>query len=363
MTQRICVVSLHFSPAHISHLVAYGKTFAALGYDVNFVLHENYMQFDEFSNCRSAFVATTSGWETAREYVYAIIYNAARTNHICAAKLRRQGCKVWYVYHEPWEPLRTYLQTESPLVMAKLIAAHYLSVKTLKSVDGVLLPSACAVESYQRGDIRYNPNFRRLPLLLSNESSSLPIKERLFFSYIGNITKAHGFDEYIDFVQFSIERNLNIRFLIASKRPLPRQVADDKLIAKAGDRVMIQCGRPLSNYDINQCYARSICVWNVYRRSTQSGVFAKAMMSGTPVMASQAGSFREFMTDGCEGRLLPDAEPEGVLSAYEDISSNLSQYIAHARNRFARTFDYRSQLEACKEIFGSVTCAGEVVCR
>jgi glycosyltransferase involved in cell wall biosynthesis len=363
MTQKVCIVSLHFSPAHISHLVAYGKTFAALGYDVDFVLHQDYMQFDEFLDCHSAIVAETPEWEAAQKYAHAIIYNAARTNHISAAKLRRQNCKVWYVYHEPWEPLSTYLHTESVLVMAKLVGAHYLSVKMLRSANGVLLPSAYAVESYKRGDIRYNPNFRELPLIFSDEYSDLPCEERRFFSYIGNITKAHGFAEFIEFVRFSIERSLNLRFLIASKRSLPREVADDKLIAKALDRVVIRCGRPLSNYEINQCYARSICVWNLYRRSTQSGVFARAMMSGTPVLASQAGSFREFITDGCEGRLLPDAEPEGVLRAYEDINSNLSRYIVHARKRFVQTFDYNSQLEACGAIFGSASCGEEVECR
>lgn len=133
--------------------------------------------------------------------------------------------------------------------------------------------------------------------------------------------------------------------------PLPEDVTRDEVIAKAPDRIVVHCGRPLSNNEINLCFAQSICVWNVYRRSTQSGVLAKASMFGSPVLASDTGSFREFVDDNQNGRFLQDASPESVLEAYEDIRSNLNRYTSLSREKFLSTFYYKSQLELCRNVF------------
>jgi glycosyltransferase involved in cell wall biosynthesis len=133
--------------------------------------------------------------------------------------------------------------------------------------------------------------------------------------------------------------------------PLPEYVATDDAITKATDRIVVHCGRPLSNDEINLCFAQSICVWNVYRRSTQSGILAKATMFGTPVLASEAGSFREFITDHQNGRLLRDASLDTVLQAYEDIRSNLNRYTSLSREKFLTTFYYKSQLALCRNVF------------
>jgi glycosyltransferase involved in cell wall biosynthesis len=332
-------------------MIAYGHIFAEIGSEVTFVIHPDYKHFAEFADNDAAIVATTPAWDTSRQYQHAIICNPARDNLVHSVRLRKNGCKVWYLYHEPWVSIGAYLRTESPIITAKLICAHYLSVKILKAADGVILSSAHAVEAYRRHDYRYNRNYFEIPLLFDDESQRFADEERRYFSYIGNITRAHGFDGFIRLIKFSLENDLDIQFLIASRRPLPREVAEDPVITCNPDRVVVQCGRPLSNDEINRCYARSFCVWNIYRRSTQSGVLAKATMFGTPLLASEVGSFREFISDGCEGRLLQDAAPETVLGAYEDIKSNLNRYTMSSRKRFLSTFHYRSQLDICRKLF------------
>ncbi len=359
---KASVISMRFSPAFISHLSAYGKMFEALGYNVDYIAHPEYFKFAEFANCPSAISATTEGWEGSQVYVHAMVCNPAHENHFVAKRLRHRGCKVWYLYHEPAEPLLTYIRTESPSMMLKLFAAHHLSAKMLKAAHGVILSSQRAVDLYQQGDIRYNRNYFQVPLLFADECAPMAAQDRQYFSYIGNITKAHGFFDFLDVVRFSLRNNLGIHFLIASKRPLPPSIAKDDEITGACDWVRIQCGRPLSNHEINLFYSQSSCVWNLYRRSTQSGVFAKAMMCGTPVLASGAGSFHEFLTDGCEGRLLSDARPETVIPAYREISNNLRRYSANARERFNRTFNYEARLDTCRRVFGEAGSPKEAAC-
>lgn len=46
---RAAVISLHFSPAHASHVLAYGRLLRSLGFAVSFVLDEPYLQFADFS--------------------------------------------------------------------------------------------------------------------------------------------------------------------------------------------------------------------------------------------------------------------------------------------------------------------------
>jgi glycosyltransferase involved in cell wall biosynthesis len=351
MNLKACLVALRFSPAWLSLLAAWAQMFRTLGYEVHYVVHPAFKKFAEIANCDAVIYSTVAEWSAWPAYEHALFVGPASRNHIAGRKLRETGCKVWYIYHEPWESFRSYLQTENYTVVVKLLAAHYLSVKMLKTADGVILPSQRCVTGYERADVKYNRRYFKVPLLFDDEAGKLLNERRVYFSYIGNITKAHGFAEFIQFVRFALKSNLDIRFLIASRTPLPDDVARDAMIASSPDRVVIRCGRALTNNEINLCYAQSVCVWNVYLRSTQSGVLAKATMFGTPVLASEAGSFPEFVTDHEEGRLLGTADPETILQAYEEIRADLARYSANSRKRFLSTFYYRSQLDLCRRIF------------
>jgi glycosyltransferase involved in cell wall biosynthesis len=119
---------------------------------------------------------------------------------------------------------------------------------------------------------------------------------------------------------------------------------NDPLFSRNSAKIEILCGKPLGNADINLCYAKSICVWNLYRTSTQSGVLPKAFMFGTPVIASKIGSFPEFIQEGVNGRFASARDHEGTWTAFEEIRSNLGMYAANSRKTFLETFYYRPHL-------------------
>ncbi len=348
MEGTVCLISLHFSPAHISLLIAYGRAFTLLGYGIEYVLDPSYMAFPEFKNNPLAHASTRYDRDVLENCAHALFTNMASKNHIYARKLRRRGCNIWYIYHEPWESISAYRNTESLPDMLKLFIAHRLSIKMLKASDLIVLPSQCCLRTYEMGDAQYNSNYYKVPLLFDDDSCGMSDQNRQYFSYIGNISKSHGFDQFMRFVKHSIQNNLGIQFLVASRSLFPQAFISDKIIAGGLDQLTITCGHPLSSSEINLCYARSICVWNIYRRSTQSGVLGKAMMFGTPVLASSVGSFNEFITDKIEGRMLEGTDPLEVNAAYCDINEHFSSYTSNCRARFLSTYYYKSHLEALR---------------
>ena len=176
------------------------------------------------------------------------------------------------------------------------------------------------------------------------------VSQKRNFSYVGNIGHVHGFDQYVDVMRESFLRRSGIRFLIASRSPLPGFVLKDKTIGSNLDRITFLCGRTLQNREINDCYAKSFCVWNLYRRSTQSGVLPKAFMFGTPVLASRIGSFPEFIRDGFNGKFACADDREGVLTILKGIRERTGEYASNCRSSFIEKFFYRSRLEQLRQL-------------
>ncbi|MBI4636034.1 MAG: glycosyltransferase [Candidatus Rokubacteria bacterium] len=64
--------------------------------------------------------------------------------------------------------------------------------------------------------------------------------------------------------------------------------------------------------------AADVAVYN-YTDVTDSGALRIAASLGTPVVATAVGGFREFLTDGVTGRLVPPDAPEALASAVSDL--------------------------------------------
>jgi glycosyltransferase involved in cell wall biosynthesis len=234
-------------------------------------------------------------------------------------------------------------------------AAHRVSLPLLRLADVVVTGSQYALNVYNQKDARYNRNACYFPLIYDDEAGEITqdmIWQKCYFSYIGNIGHVHGFDMYIDVMRESFQRKSDQRYLIASRAQLPAFVLKDKIISSNLDKVKILCGRTLQNSEINSCYAKSLCVWNLYRRSTQSGVLPKAFMFGTPVIASNIGSFPEYIRDGFNGRFASVEDRDGVLSVLEQIRRNTDEYAGNCRQNFLDLFYYKSRLSDLRQLLG-----------
>lgn len=345
---RVALVSLRFAPAFGSHLTAFAKAFIALGFKVELVLHRSYTDFAELTNLQATRVHCAG--LPAESCEYAVFCNVSPQNSALAVRLKTRGTKILYVYHEPWLSASDYLLKEGFRQGIAGVIAHQLSVSMLKMSDAVLVPSAYGKRVYLQKDARYNGSVSYLPLLFDDEAETVShTKDKVYVSYIGAICRAHGFDEYVSFMRESFLRGTKHKFLIASKSALPSYVLRDDVIAKNLSNVDTRCGHPMSTDEINSHYKRSICVWNLYRRSTQSGVLPKAYMFGTPVIASRTGAFPEFVNHGCNGRFAA-AEYAEIEAALKHIYDEIDMYASNARRTFLDTFFYKANLGKLRQI-------------
>jgi glycosyltransferase involved in cell wall biosynthesis len=356
MLKNAAVVSLHFSPAYVSHMVAFGKLLSELGFSVTFVLDERYFSFADLSGTGRIISSQKYATGASRlKFDTAIFCNAAINNSSVAHEMRTRGTTVLYVFHEP-SPISLHL-SEGWKEIFKLIVAKYCSIAMLRKSSGVMVPSACARNLYDKYFAKYNSHVYTLPLLFDNECNTenlTPAKnKRQYFSFLGNAIKAHNFDMFVSFAKYAIRTKSTIKFAIATKTDLNAYFLRDKELlryAREG-RISIQHGRALSNKEMNQYCFDSFCVWNIYRCSTQSGVMARAFMSGAPVVATQMGSFPEYVAPGVNGEFVDAADDfKGMLHAAEKIQRSIPTYVEGCHKTFFETFYYKASREKIAQI-------------
>jgi glycosyltransferase involved in cell wall biosynthesis len=352
----VAVVSLHFSPAHVSHLLAFGKLLHLVGFEPVFILDDPYLRFFDFSTAAPAFSAQAYAANPNRiEFQAAIFYNAAVMNVLVARRMQAQGIRTLYVFHEP-VPLR-YRLAEGWKEILKLIVAKVCSIAMLRQSSAVLVASDYARSLYDRYYSKYNPNVHTFPLLFDDEAAHDTSLEddgiRPFFSFLGYAVKAHDFDGFVAFAKYAIQAGSTVQFLIATRTDLTACLDRDKELSRFAEegRIRIQHGRTLTNEEMNSYCAQSFCIWNVYKCSTQSGALVRAFMTGTPVIAARMGSFPEFIRPGVNGELVERSDGyDRILRSAEKIRLNIAAYSEGAHRSFNEMFLYRAQRDRLARI-------------
>lgn len=349
--KRAALISLRFNPAFVQHLVAYAKALHQLDFEIEFLIDTAYRQFPELA--KLAIVITDSDTISASSFTHAVFLNVSSHNSDLAIRLKSVGVRILYLYHEPWKTTLSYLKSDGIRSALRGAAAHHVSLPLLRLADLVVTGSEYALGVYKQKDARQNKSACQFPLIYDDEAGRITpemIDRKEYFSYLGNIGHVHGFDQYVNVIRESLRRGSDMKFLIASRSPLPRFVLKDRIVRSNLDRITFLCGRTLQNSEINACYARSFCVWNLYRRSTQSGVLPKAFMFGTPVLVSRTGSFPEFVKDGFNGRYASAGDCDGVLSILNELRERAGEYATNCRSSFLDNFYYQSKLNELRQL-------------
>jgi glycosyltransferase involved in cell wall biosynthesis len=342
---KVAIISLRINPAFIQHLIAYAKAVQELGGTADLLLDPTYRRFPELEQTARVLYYGTDPLDPA--WTHAIYLNVSLENRRVSAMLQVGGVRQLYVYHEPWQMSLRYLLSEGLPDTAKALLAHRATVPVLKRATAVVLESEFGLSVYRKNDARINPRGVYYPQIYDDDAvSCFPelLKSKRYFSFIGNPCKAHGFEQYIAFVTYCLQSNLDVEFMIACRQELSGIEKEPLFMANAG-KLKIRSGKPLSNDEMNRCYAESLCVWNLYRRSTQSGVLPKALMFGAPVVATRIGSFPEYIIDRHNGRFLTPDDHQGLVDAFHDFRANRQLYGHHCRETFLKTFYYRARLD------------------
>jgi glycosyltransferase involved in cell wall biosynthesis len=342
------VISLHFSPAHASHMVAYGKVLRDLGFDVSYVVEDKYLSVADFSAVGETIPAAHYARDPGcRRFDIALLCNSSTNNRSVARDMRARGASIFYLFHEPdsiWN-----LGLEGWRIIVSFPFSTLCSIATLRLCSGVIVPSERARSLYEKHYLKYNGNVRILPLLFDDEIGAERIErtrhQKRYFGYVGIVCNAHRFDAFIAFAKYAIRNGSTIPFAIATKVNLTSLLAGDKELARyvSEGKIRLQHGRVLSNEEINQYSLDCFCVWNVYRRSMQSGVLPRAFMAGSPVVATRVGSFPEYIREGITGEFVDSADdPREILEVAERIRNRFPTYVDACREKFLETFYYKA---------------------
>lgn len=339
--KTVFVASLNFSPGHYSHMKAFYKLFEEMSFESYLYVDRGYEPFLVSDNGYRHIYSDTESAEIKPDLV--IFENPAVRNHRKAQYFKKNcGSKIIYIYHEPWDGINNYFNEDFKQFI-KFAAAHYFSIKLIKLCDYVLLPSNRALANYKKYDIWANERAAFFPLIFDDECKHDCVNmDKKYFSFIGHAIESHQFGKYIEFIKYSLDNNLDFKFLIASRSNIDSVINDPAIKeAIANKRIKIINKKILNNEEINKCFEESFCVWNLYKRSTQSGVLPKAFMFGTPVIASSTGSFEEYVVDRENGIVLnADAGFDEISRAAAGIKDSRDFFSANARNTFEKKFHY-----------------------
>jgi glycosyltransferase involved in cell wall biosynthesis len=343
---RAVLVSHNFNPGHFSHIIANYKLLAEARYDVGFRWST---KFDGLEPKIAAGTSKVPLHSIDRDSLFIVWFPSLKALLDMIVLRSSKRAKIVYVYHEPFESLRAYLAAGFGLKKtARIVAVSAVNRLLVTCSHKIVLPSKRAFDTFTKSANGNKPCLY-LPLMFDDEAD--PKTERMrrkYVSYIGTIAADHAFDEFLKFVRHSLQNELfpDHSFLIATRSPLPAEwLAGLETYVERG-RLVVSCGRPMSNDEINAWYAQSVVVWNAYRRSMQSGVLPKAYMFGTPVITSAANR-SEFFTDGENGVEISTAyAAEELRSAIARIISRSEYYSTACRRKFLDCFYYKSSSAA-----------------
>lgn len=342
--RKAVVVSLNFHPGHVSHMVASYKQLEELEYESTYHVSKGFIPYlPEHSR------VSIYGEDKLQNIDVAIFVFPSQRNLLLIRKLKKQGAKILYIFHESLAPMKEYRKAGfSYKYLVKLWVINRISSLTVKWSDVVLLPSKKAVDFYNANPLYKNANNHYLPLLYDDERTQEHQQiERKYFSYIETVAADHSFGEYLKFVEWAVKENKlqGMKFLIATKSEFEMpQVLNDST------RVEIRKGKPLCNEEINEAYASTLVVWNAYARTTQSGVLAKSFMFGTPAVVLKK-NLSEFTIEGQEVVAIDDNTSfEEIESAVNRIVSDFNHFSVSCRRRFEETFYYRRYNEEIRKL-------------
>ena len=237
--------------------------------------------------------------------------------------------------------------------LPKTVVANAVSDLICRRVDQVLLCSETGRKNYERYMRGCNRNYSVFPLIFPDDYEEEKVFERQYLSFIGGFTDVHACHEFLQFMEYSLNEKQGIRFLIATKTDLSGALEKEAFRqAQATGNLVIQAGRPMTTEEINGFYRQSICVWNAYNRSTQSGVMVNAMMQGTPILANQNGAAGENIREGETGCYITwPINVEEVADKYRYIREHLDEMSRNARELFLCKNWYGANIEKAREVF------------
>lgn len=346
---KIAVASLRFAPGHIAHLRAYRELFSSLGCEVKLFLDNGYRGFME-ENQNVIFLTTVNEiLEWNPDTVFS--YNISNDNIGLARRCKKEKIKFFYVLHEPWDSFKDLLSLGKR--MPRRVAANMVNYLTAHYAHKVILASENGKKKYTKYMKGCNKSYAVFPLIFCDDFDAATVIERKYFSFIGGFTEPRACSAFLDYIKYSIGKGKITRFCIASRDSTDNYLSDPILQNAVKDGVLVVfSGKPMTTEEINNHYRESICSWNAYKISTQSGVLPNALMQGSPVLVTDRGDSASVVTEKQEGCFisLPHKNEE-IERAFDYIEAHVDKMSAAARDTFHADYEYRVYIDKAREVY------------
>jgi hypothetical protein len=341
---KAILVSKRFNPGHISHMEANCRLLEEQGYEVRFSVNERFLSFPDCGMQGKA--AEFSDWLALRRGDLFIVWYASVSVvfDLLFVRLFSRATTI-YIFHEPYTSFSSYRSAGFSWFKTVRITAISLVSRVICALsDKIILPSERAFQAMSAAQ-RQPRGYAKINLMFVDESGrKTQGLAREFVSYIGTIAEDHAFDEFVHLMQGCVADGalLPLRFLIATRSPLPQKHRAVINQCISSGRLVLQAGRPMTNAEINHFYASSFVVWNAYRRSMQSGVLPKAYMFGAPVLVS-TNNQSEYFQEGVHGVLLSASYTlEEFQHAITWLKAEWPSISRNCRTQYLQSFDYHA---------------------
>ena len=352
--KKVLLISASKWVGHISLLDAWKSVFMHLNYHVDILVPAFVVKFMEEEEKQNLYLLEDYK-NLKEEYRYVVLVSPSLYNHTLIRQFHRYSySKIIYVFHEPLDTLKNHMKVKNSIShLLFLLMVHLFQLVLIRQSDIIILPSQKSYNLYRERIYRYiNKNYFLIPLFFKDQlSDKIDSENKIFFSYIGNITNDHGFDEYLNFVIQMINNNLllSVKFKIATMKDLTAY--QDKLsMIKQKDRIEIIQGKPMTNQELYVHFKDSFLVWNAYNRTNQSGILPFCYMFGTPVVFLKRNQ-NEFYLDNYSAFSIEDNNDidelqKVVLKAYD----NIAIFARNSRTAFNRLYNYKRYIVSIKSI-------------
>ncbi|MDO4286709.1 MAG: glycosyltransferase [Eubacteriales bacterium] len=345
---RVAIVSLNFSPGHIAHLRAYQKLYQEIADEVTMFLHPDYESMME----HIADVCYTQDPDEVMKYNPHLVftYNIAMQNIRLAKRCKRKRTPFYYVLHEPFGGFRNLFKEKGEIV--KTIGALLVNICITGNSAKVLLASDVGRDNYEKYMKWCNKNYDVFPLIFCDEFDTVRTIKRKYIAFIGGFLEAHACKEFLSFMEYALDKDDDINFLIATKLNIDNYLKSEKIQKALEDgRLKVQSGRPMTTEEINIFYRESLCVWNAYNRSTQSGVMPNALMQGTPLLVNKNGAAKGIIEDKINGYYVKTPHNnEEIMEACQYIREHIEDMEKACRDVFLKEYCYEGHIELAKKV-------------
>jgi glycosyltransferase involved in cell wall biosynthesis len=144
-----------------------------------------------------------------------------------------------------------------------------------------------------------------------------PKKHILFF---GRLSLYKGIDDLLAAMPLVFKEFPNEKLIIAGKRHNDFAI-DDQVIKKYKNNITLM-DRHIPNDELATLIQEAKFIVCPYKDATQSGVLMTAFGLKTPVIATNVGSFPEFIIDNVNGLMVPPNDPEKLAEGIKHALRN-----------------------------------------